>query len=108
MMVEFGGGHIIFGEMVLGSFMISRPHYVHSNEPVGERQRRNVIFLIFVYFRTTLPPVIQRQCSDVYMTVPEDFGENTNGLNRVYNGTFIFPGYPVEAGKKHSWWAIKF
>ena len=61
-MVELGGGaHSFLG--VFGSFMISRPnfgcshwlefvytrmlsrrHYVHSNEPVGECQCGNVIF----------------------------------------------------------------
>ena len=28
--------------------MLSRRHYVHSNEPVGKRQRRDVIFIIIL------------------------------------------------------------
>ena len=64
LVVELGEGQIVFWEMVFGSFMISRPnldcshwlefvyrgmlsrcHYVHSNEPTDERQRRNEICL---------------------------------------------------------------
>ena len=73
LMVQFGG-HIIFWEMVFGCFMISRPnlgcshwwefvytrvlswrHFVHSNEPVGERQHRDVIFTdVMLFFLTSL------------------------------------------------------
>ena len=60
---DWVGRHIVFWEMVFGNFMISRPilgcshwlefvyirmlsrrHYVHSNEPVGELQCQNLVF----------------------------------------------------------------
>ena len=50
-------------------------------------------------------PVIQRQCSDVHMTVPRnstDTDDDTKeDVTKTYNGTFILPGKSAETGKKH-------
>ena len=53
--------------------ILSRRHYVHSNEPVGESQRRNVIFTCFVGDAETLEfSVVIRVEYDLHAVVQGD------------------------------------